>query len=96
MGLTKTQLDNVTTNIKFQPNDMVQNTQLYIIRQSQVQRALEYYNLIEVPCTPQELLRTAELLKDYVVNGTSLEVMERARNLDTYLQGKAVPKTVFE
>jgi hypothetical protein len=81
MGLQKTQLDNYSNNTQT-------STQLYIIRQSQVERSIEFYNLHNIKPTPAELLRTAELLKDYVLHGTSLEVMERASLLDQHINKK--------
>jgi len=67
----------------YQNND--DKRQILIIRQSQMERAIEYYNLIGVKPTPKVLVRTAELFKDFVLDGASEDVMKRISSLDEYI-----------
>lgn len=95
MGLTKQQLD-YTTNPQTIKKQMETNSQLLIVRQSQLQRSLEFYTLIDVKPTPAELVKTAELFKDFVYNGPTTDVINRAKNLETYLQDKTKISNALE
>jgi hypothetical protein len=79
MGQTKTLLDNYSRT---------DNTQIYIIRQSQVQRSLEYFQLLGIQPTPLELLRTAELFKEYVLHGNTIDLTQRCTALQNYITEK--------
>lgn len=59
--------------------------QLLIVRQSSLDRALEYFRDCGKCPTPIELMRTAELFKDFVYNGTPQDVRDRASNLERRL-----------
>jgi hypothetical protein len=58
--------------------------QLLIVRQSQLERALEYYKVIGKTPSMLEVVKTAELLKDYVFEGVTENVKKRLVGLDTY------------
>jgi hypothetical protein len=60
--------------------------QLLIVKQSQMQRALEYYTLRGITPTTIELFTTVELFTDYVMNGITPEVKSRSNGMDKYLQ----------
>ena len=69
--------------------------QLLIVRQSQMERALEYYQLLGVKPTSLELILTAELFTESILAGTNLylkaltkQVKERAEGMDKYLETK--------
>lgn len=71
--------------------------QLLIVRQSQMERAIEYYELINVKPTSLELILTAELFTESILAGTNIftkcltkEVKERATTMDNHLQKKMV------
>jgi hypothetical protein len=62
--------------------------QMYIIRQSQLERSLEYYTMLGKKPSMLEWVKTAELLKDYVLNGVSEDVKKRINGLDKYNQNE--------
>lgn len=62
--------------------------QTYIIRQSQMERALEYYKFIGVKPTLLELVSTAELMKNYILEGTTPDVKTHIKKFDNYVESK--------
>jgi hypothetical protein len=60
--------------------------QVFIIRQSQLERTLEYYTMLGKKPTMLEWVKTAELLKDYVLDGITDDVRKRINGLDKYNQ----------
>jgi hypothetical protein len=62
--------------------------QVFIIRQSQLERTLEYYTMLGKKPTMLEWVKTAELLKDYVLDGITDDVRKRINGLDKYNQNK--------
>jgi len=62
--------------------------QLLIVRQSQLERAMEYYRTIGVEPSLTELVRTAELLKDFVYNGIDTNTQTRVTAFDEYVKTK--------
>lgn len=62
--------------------------QLLIVRQSQMERALEYYTLIGVKPTLYELVKTAELFKDFVMDGINQDIKNRTDAFTGYIEGK--------
>lgn len=65
-------------------NNNDEKKQVYIIRQSQLERTLEYYTMLGKKPTMLEWVKTAELLKDYVYEGLTDEVRKRINGLDNY------------
>lgn len=59
--------------------------QILIVRQSSLERALEFYKIKNHVPTAFEIIRTAELFKDFVYEGTSTDVIERCTKLEKYL-----------
>ena len=60
--------------------------QLYIIRQSQMERAIEYYTLMETPVSTKLLINTADIFADYILNGMNESVVKRVKTLDTKVE----------
>lgn len=65
-------------------NNNDEKKQVYIIRQSQLERTLEYYTMLGKKPSMLEWVKTAELLKDYVYEGLTDEVRKRINGLDNY------------
>lgn len=68
--------------------------QMYIIRQSQLERTLEYYTMLGKKPSVLEWVKTAELLKDYVLNGVSEDVKKRINGLDKYNQNELLDDVI--
>lgn len=64
--------------------------QQLIVRQSQMERVIEYYHLRDITPTTLELFTTVELFSDFIMNSMTPEVKERTRNMDKHLQIKAI------
>ena len=62
-----------------------QQKQVYIIRQSQMERAIEYYQSLNKKVSAKLLINTADVFSDYIINGMSQSVLKRIKTLDTYL-----------
>lgn len=60
--------------------------QLYIIRQSQMERAIEYYTLMKTPVSAKLLMNTADVFADYILNGMNESVVKRVKTLDTKVE----------
>ena len=75
-------------------NNNDEKKQMYIIRQSQLERTLEYYTMLGKKPTLVEWVKTAELLKDYVLNGVTDDVKKRINGLDKYNQNKLLGDVV--
>lgn len=60
--------------------------QLYIIRQSQMERAIEYYTLMKTPVSTKLLINTADIFADYILNGMNESVVKRVKTLDTKVE----------
>jgi len=59
--------------------------QLYIVRQSQVERAIEYWTLIGKQPSSIELLSTADLFTEYIFNGVTDNIKARTKKLDSVI-----------
>jgi hypothetical protein len=75
-------------------NNNDEKKQMYIIRQSQLERTLEYYTMLGKKPSMLEWVKTAELLKDYVLNGVTDDVKKRINGLDKYNQNKLLDDVV--
>jgi hypothetical protein len=62
--------------------------QTLIVRQSQMERAIEYYQLIGVEPTVIELLATADHFAQFVENGITKEIVEKTKKVDAFIQHK--------
>lgn len=60
--------------------------QLLIVRQSQMERSISYYTLMGVQPSVMEVLTTAEVFKDFVYQGLSPEVKDRARKMSLHME----------
>lgn len=60
--------------------------QLLIVRQSQMERSINYYTLMGVQPSVMEVLTTAEVFKDFVYQGLSPEVKDRARKMSLHME----------
>jgi hypothetical protein len=75
-------------------NNNDEKKQMYIIRQSQLERTLEYYTMLGKKPSMLEWVKTAELLKDYVLNGVTDDVKKRINGLDKYNQNELLDDVV--
>lgn len=62
-----------------------QQKQIYIIRQSQMERAINFYQLIDKKVSAKLLINTADVFSDYIINGMSQSVLKRIKTLDTHI-----------
>jgi len=60
--------------------------QLLIVRQSQVQRAIEYFTLLDIKPDAKTLLTTADLFREYVYDGLTDSVKNRCTRMDEALK----------
>jgi hypothetical protein len=70
--------------------------QQLIVRQSQMERVIEYYTLRGITPTTLELFTTVDLFSDFIMNSMTPEVKERSKNMDKHLQTKSVVKSIVE
>jgi hypothetical protein len=59
-----------------------------IVRQSQMERAIEYYRLIGVEPTVIELLATADHFAQYIEQGITKDIIEKSKKVDLFIQKK--------
>lgn len=67
-------------------NDSARQT--LIVRQSQMERAIEYYRLLGIEPTVIELLATADHFAQYIENGITKEIIEKSKKVDQFIQNK--------
>ena len=70
--------------------------QQLIVRQSQMERVIEYYTLRGITPTTLELFTTVDLFTDFIMNSMTSEVKERSKNMDKHLQTKSVVRSIVE
>jgi hypothetical protein len=61
-----------------------------IVRQSQMERVIEYYTLRGIKPTTLELFTTVELFSDFILNSITPQVKDRVTNMDKYLSTKQI------
>jgi hypothetical protein len=66
-------------------NNFEAQKQKLIVRQSQMERAIQYSTLMGIKPTPQDLLMISDVFTDFIFDGKTKEVMDRARKMDKYL-----------
>lgn len=59
-----------------------------IARQSQMERAIEYYTLINVKPNVLELLATADHFAKYIESGLTKEVITTSKRVDEFIDKK--------
>jgi hypothetical protein len=59
-----------------------------IARQSQMERAIEYYTLIGVKPTMMELIATCDHLAQFVETGINKEIIEKTKKVDAFIESK--------
>jgi hypothetical protein len=59
-----------------------------IVRQSQMERAIEYYKLIGVKPSVIELLATADHFAQYIEQGLNKEIIEKTKKVDLFIEKK--------
>jgi hypothetical protein len=59
-----------------------------IVRQSQMERAIEYYKLIGIEPTVIELLATADHFSQYIEQGMTKEIIEKSKRVDEFIDKK--------
>jgi hypothetical protein len=64
------------------------NRQTLIVRQSQMERAIEYYRLLGIEPTVIELLATADHFAQYIENGITKEIIEKSKKVDQFIEKK--------
>ena len=57
-----------------------------IVRQSQIKLALDYLTTCNICPTIQDLIRTTTMLEQYIIDGYSVELMNKLAKLDDYIQ----------
>ena len=57
-----------------------------IARQSQMERSIEYFNLIGKKPTVEDVVLTSHILHKYIMDGWSTPLQEMTQKLDKYLQ----------
>jgi len=66
--------------------------QTLIVRQSQMERAIEYYQLMGVQPTVMELIATADHFAQFVENGITKEIVEKTKKVDNFIKEKCSEK----
>lgn len=66
--------------------------QTLIVRQSQMERAIEYYQLMGVKPTVMELIATADHFAQFVENGITKEIVEKTKKVDNFIKEKCSEK----
>lgn len=72
-------------------NDSARQT--LIVRQSQMERAIEYYRLLGIEPTVIELLATADHFAQYIESGITKEIIEKSKKVDQFIQKKKDEET---
>lgn len=62
--------------------------QTLIVRQSQMERAIEYYRLLGVEPTVIELLATADHFAQYIEGGLTKELIDKSKKVDSFIESK--------
>ena len=57
-----------------------------IIRQSQIKSSLDYFNMMGIKPTWDDVIRTATLLESFCVNGYSKDIISKFEKLDNHLK----------
>lgn len=61
-----------------------------IVRQSQMERVIEFYTLRGIQPSTLELFTTVELFSDFIMNSMTPQVKDRVNNMDKYLMTKNI------
>jgi hypothetical protein len=64
------------------------NKEKLIIRQSSLNRTIEFYSNMGIQPTMLELLATSEHLVQYVENGLTKEIIEKTKGVDKFIKDK--------
>ena len=64
------------------------NKEKLIIRQSSINRTIEFYSNMGIQPTMLELLATSEHLVQYVENGLTKEIIEKTKGVDKFIKDK--------
>ena len=64
------------------------NKEKLIIRQSSLNRTIEFYSNMGIQPTMLELLATSEHLLQYVENGLTKEIIEKTKGVDKFILEK--------
>jgi len=62
-----------------------EHKQQLIVRQSQMERAIQYCTLIGIKPNPSDLLSIADVFTEFVFNGRTKDVMERTKLMNKYI-----------
>lgn len=57
-----------------------------IIRQSQIKSSLDYFNMMGIKPSLDDVIRTTTLLESFCVNGYSKEIIEKFEKLENHLK----------
>jgi hypothetical protein len=57
-----------------------------IIRQSQVKAVLDYFTLIEKKPSLSDVVKTATMMEQYIINGYSKKLMDDFDKVDTHIK----------
>jgi hypothetical protein len=60
--------------------------QAQIIRQSQVKAVLDYFTLIEKKPSLSDVVKTATMMEQYIINGYSKKLMDDFDKVDTHIK----------
>jgi hypothetical protein len=64
------------------------NKEKLIIRQSSINRTIEFYSNMGLKPTMLELLATSEHFVQYVENGLTKEIIEKTKGVDKFIKDK--------
>tara|TARA_R110000822_G_scaffold95196_3_gene217841 strand:+ start:84 stop:296 length:213 start_codon:yes stop_codon:yes gene_type:complete len=65
-----------------------EKTAIRIARQSQMERSIEYFQLIDKKPTLEDLVLTSHILHKYIINGWDTEMKDLIQKLDGHLTKK--------
>lgn len=65
-----------------------------IARQSQMERAIEFYQLMEIKPTVLELLATADHFAQFIENGITKDIIGKTKKVDAFIEAKMETKTL--
>ena len=60
--------------------------QAQIIRQSQVKAVLDYFTLLEKKPSLSDVVKTATMMEQYIINGYSKKLMDDFDKVDTHIK----------
>jgi hypothetical protein len=63
-----------------------EHKQQLIVRQSQMERAIQYCTLIGIKPNPTDVILMADVFTEFVFNGRTKDVLNRSKLMNTYIK----------